>query len=157
MSSHHLAQLNVAQLKAPLDSPQLSEFVSNLDNINQLAETSPGFLWRYTTAPGGSAMESRLFGKDHIVTMSIWTDPERLHDFVYTSAHAPIMGQRKQWFERLPIAHQVLWWIPAGTRPTLLEASRKLEYLRANGPTSSAFTFKQVWPCPTMDTGESPL
>ena len=151
MPSHHLAQLNVAKLLAPLDSSQLSDFVANLDRINQLAETAPGFVWRYSTALGGSAVESRLFGRDQIVTMSIWTDTQSLHDFVYTSAHAPIMGQRKQWFERLPVAHQVLWWIPAGTRPTLLEGSRQLTHLRENGATSSAFTFKQSWPCPAVE------
>jgi hypothetical protein len=41
MSSYHLAQLNVARLLAPLDSPVLVDFVGNLDRINALAESSP--------------------------------------------------------------------------------------------------------------------
>ena len=46
MSSYQLAQLNVAAMKAPLDSPELKDFVDNLDRINALAEAAPGFAWR---------------------------------------------------------------------------------------------------------------
>lgn len=46
MSRYRLAQLNIATLKAPLDSPLLADFVANLDRINRLAEQSPGFEWR---------------------------------------------------------------------------------------------------------------
>lgn len=38
MSSHHLAQLNIAQLSSPLDSPELADFAANLDRINAIAE-----------------------------------------------------------------------------------------------------------------------
>ncbi len=38
MSSHELVQLNIARLLAPIDSPQLAEFVANLERINALAE-----------------------------------------------------------------------------------------------------------------------
>ena len=48
----HVAQLNVAKLRAPLDSPQLSELVGNLEPINALADASPGFVWRLQTDPG---------------------------------------------------------------------------------------------------------
>jgi hypothetical protein len=43
MSNYHIAELNVARLKAPLDSPELKDFVDNLDRINALAESSEGF------------------------------------------------------------------------------------------------------------------
>ena len=48
MASWQLAQLNIAQLSAPIYSPQLADFVDNLDRINALAEQAPGFVWRYT-------------------------------------------------------------------------------------------------------------
>ena len=41
--SHHLAQLNVARLRAPIDSPLLADFVAALDPVNELADASPGF------------------------------------------------------------------------------------------------------------------
>lgn len=42
----HLAQLNIARMLAPIDSPVMADFVANLDRINQLAEKSDGFVWR---------------------------------------------------------------------------------------------------------------
>ena len=44
--------------------------------------------------------------------------------------------------------HLVLWWIPAGTIPTIEEAKRRLDLLRANGPSPEAFTFKRRFPAP---------
>ena len=46
----HLAQLNIAKAKAPLDSPLLQDFVDNLDRINGIAEQSAGFIWRLQDA-----------------------------------------------------------------------------------------------------------
>jgi len=46
MSAYELAQLNVARMKEPLESPTMADFVANLDRINALAEGSPGFVWR---------------------------------------------------------------------------------------------------------------
>ena len=47
MASYELAQLNIAKMIAPLESPALADFVSNLDAINDLAENSAGFVWRF--------------------------------------------------------------------------------------------------------------
>ena len=46
MSTYHLAQLNIAQMNAPLDDPTMLGFVEQIDRINALAEQSPGFIWR---------------------------------------------------------------------------------------------------------------
>ncbi len=46
MSRYHLAQLNVGIATAPLDSDVMADFMNNLDRINALAESSPGFVWR---------------------------------------------------------------------------------------------------------------
>lgn len=148
MPTHHLAQLNIAHLADSLESPRLADFVANLDRINALAEAAPGFVWRYTGLSGESAMEAKLFGADHIVNMSVWTEKQSLHNYVYRSAHAEIMAQRKQWFLRASVANQVMWWLPADTTPTLVEAANKLQTLRTQGPTEAAFTFKQDWPAP---------
>jgi len=42
----------------------------------------------------------------------------------------------------------VLWWVPAGHVPDLTEAKQRLERLRAHGPTSDAFTFRQAFAPP---------
>ncbi|EAR07546.1 DUF3291 domain-containing protein [Reinekea blandensis] len=138
----HLAQLNIAELKAPLDSPELADFVNNLDRINALAESSPGFIWRLQT-DDGDATELRPFGDDVIVNISVWESIDALHNYVYRSAHTEIMKRRKEWFHRMVNAYSVLWWVPAGHQPTPAEAHERLTWLREKGPHAQAFTFKK--------------
>ena len=145
MSTHHLAQLNIARLLAPLDSPQLADFVANLDRINALAEASPGFVWRLQTEDG-DATSIDYFGNDQIVNLSVWESMEALHHYVYGTAHTEIMRRRKAWFHKLGEAHMALWWIPAGHVPTVEEAAARLNTLRELGPTAEAFTFKHAFP-----------
>jgi hypothetical protein len=147
MSEFHLAQLNIAILKEPLDSPLLADFVANLDRINALAESSPGYLWRLQTEEG-NATAFRPLGENTIVNMSVWKDLESLQQYVYKSAHIDIMRRRKEWFEHMSEAFLVLWWIPDNHRPTINEAIEKLEHLRQHGPTSNAFTFRKPFPAP---------
>ena len=52
MAEFHLAQLNVAKLKAPLDEPSMSGFVEALEPLNGLADGWPGFVWRLQTDAG---------------------------------------------------------------------------------------------------------
>ena len=147
MSQYELAQLNIAVLKEPLDSPLLADFVANLDRINALAEESPGFVWRLQT-DDGDATAVRPLGDDTIVNMSVWRDIDALMSYVYRSAHVEIMRRRREWFERMRESHMVLWWVRRGHRPTVIEAIAKLESLRANGPSADAFTFRHAFPAP---------
>ena len=147
MSSYQLAQLNIASLKAPLESPELKDFVDNLDRINALAEGSAGFVWRLK-GEGNDATSLRPLGEDVIVNMSVWRDLEALKDYVYRSGHVEIMRRRREWFARMAEAYLVLWWVPAGHVPTLAEASARLELLRREGPSSEAFTFGEAFGAP---------
>jgi hypothetical protein len=144
---HQLAQLNIARLTAPIDSPQLTDFVANLERINALAEASPGFVWRLKD-DGGDATAIRHFGDDVIINMSVWQDVASLQDYVYRSAHTEVLRRREEWFQKIREGHLVLWWVPAGHRPSLDEAGNSLEGLRKDGPTPDAFTFKKVYPPP---------
>lgn len=47
-----LAQVNIARLLAPLESPQLRGFVEALEPVNALADAAPGFRWRLQTEDG---------------------------------------------------------------------------------------------------------
>ena len=147
MASYQLAQLNIARLKAPIDSPQLADFVANLDRINALAERTHGFVWRLQ-GDGGDATGIDYFGADVIVNMSVWEDVETLRDYAFASGHVEIMRRRAEWFHKMAEAHAVLWWVPAGHRPSLEEAEERLNHLRANGPSRFAFTFKHAYPAP---------
>ena len=145
MQSYHLAQLNLAQLKYGLDAPEMRDFVDNIDQINLLAEQSPGFVWRFVSAPD-RADEIRVFGNNMLVNMSLWTDLESLKNFVYRTSHSQFIGRRKEWFERMQPAFMVLWWVPQGHIPSLQEADDRLNRLRDQGPSADAFTFKQPYP-----------
>jgi heme-degrading monooxygenase HmoA len=147
MSELELAQLNIAHLKAPIDSPLLAEFVANLDRINAIAEASDGFRWRLMT-DDGNATSLRPFGDDVLVNMSVWRDLEALRNYVYHSAHAEVMKRRREWFDRISEAHVVLWWIAVGHRPSISEAASRLENLRRHGPSPAAFTFGTAFPAP---------
>src|SRR5262245_227275 len=147
MSKYELAQLNVALMKEPLTSPTMADFVNNLDRINALAESSPGYVWRLQTEEG-DATALRPLGDDTLVNVSVWKDVESLNNYVYRSAHVEIMRRRKEWFDKMREAYVVLWWIPRGHRPTVTEAIARLELLRAKGPTQEAFTFRSAFPPP---------
>ena len=147
MADYELAQLNIAHMRAPLDSPMLADFVANLDRINARAEQSPGFVWRLQT-DDGNATAIRPFGAAFIVNLSVWKDLDALYDYVYKSAHVAVMRRRKEWFTKMREAYTVLWWIPAGHRPTVAEAKARLEHLRARGPSPDAFTFQQPYSSP---------
>jgi heme-degrading monooxygenase HmoA len=156
MTTHHLAQLNIGRIVAPLDSPQLAGFVARLDEINALAEASPGFIWRFQTE-AGDATALRPYDDDHIlVNFSVWESAESLHQYVYRTAHAELMRQRREWFERMEEAFMVLWWIPAGHRQTVEEAIGRLGHLRAHGPSVFAFTYRALFPAPDVAQPSAP-
>jgi hypothetical protein len=144
---YQLAQLNIAELKKPIDSPELSDFVNNLDRINQLAETSAGFVWRYETNEE-EAITDEVFGGNYIVNLSVWSDITSLHNYIYRSAHVEIMKRRKEWFHRMKEAYTVLWWVSSAHIPTTLEAKERLDSLHQNGPSQNSFTFKNPYSSP---------
>ena len=148
MPGYHVAQLNIGRLLAPLDTLQLAPFVEALEPINALADGTEGFVWRLQTEDG-NATAIRAFDDDMlIVNMSVWESVEALGDFVYRSDHVAVMRRRREFFERMAEAFMVLWWVPAGHRPTVAEAKDRLARLRRDGPTPEAFTFRERFPAP---------
>ena len=149
MPCWELAQLNIAKLLAPIDSPILADFVSELDWINLLAEQSPGFIWRLQSDVSNATELAHPFGDDTIVNMSVWDNVASLHDFTYRTVHAEVMSHRKKWFARMSGTYSVLWWVPQGHRPTTQTAQERLKLITERGPNSEAFSFKQVFEKPS--------
>jgi hypothetical protein len=144
-----LAQVNIARLLEPLDSPRLADFVAALEPVNALAEAAPGFVWRLVSDDGSDATALRIFDDEWLmVNASVWTSPLALFDFVYSDAHRAVLRRRREWFERLDAAVTALWWVPAGHRPTLTEMQERLVYLRENGPSRFAFRLGDDFPPP---------
>jgi hypothetical protein len=141
MPTQYLAQLNIGRLLAPIDAPEIADFANALDEINGLAESSPGFVWRLKDEVTNNAT-SLAYTDDPLLipNLSVWTSISQLSDFVYRTAHTPFLRRRREWFERMEVVF-VLWWIPTDHLPTVSEGLERLEDLRENGPTSRAFTF----------------
>ena len=156
MSRYQLAEINIAELKAPLDSPQLKDFVDNLDRINALAESSEGFIWRLK-GDGNDATSLRPLGDNVIVNMSVWKDAETLRNYVYNTAHVEILKRKREWFSRMSRAYMVLWWVAEGHEPTVAEAVARLEHLRKHGATAEAFTFGEAFAAPDAVAAGAPF
>lgn len=148
MSQYHLAQLNIATAIASMESEVMSEFVENLERINQLGEDSPGFVWRLKDETGDATSIQVYDNPNVIVNLTVWQDPDSLKHFIFKTDHANFLKRKKQWFESSREATYVLWWIPAGHLPDLAEAKGKLEHLRDHGETTHAFSFKRLFSSP---------
>lgn len=149
---HHLAQLNIGRMVAPTDDPRVAPFMDALDEINALADASPGFVWRLQTEDGNATAVRPYDDEEILVNMSVWADLESLADYVYRSDHTAFLRRRREWFVKPDGPIMVLWWVPAGHIPTLDEATARLDTLIEHGPTPQAFTFRRPFP----PTGTAP-
>jgi len=146
--NYQLAQVNIARILAPLTDPIMAGFVARLDDINALADGSPGFVWRLQTEEG-DATALRPYEDDRIiVNLSVWASLDDLFAFVYKSQHQEVKRLRRQWFERIDDYFISLWWVPAGHIPSVEEAKERLEYLREHAETPYAFSFKKSFSAP---------
>lgn len=146
MAQFHIAQVNIGRVKAPLDNPIMAGFVTRLDEINALADRSPGFVWRLQTTEG-NATYLRPYDDDRIlINMSVWETVEALKHYVYRTVHAELLRQRHDWFEKFSAAYLALWWVPVGHIPGIDEAKKRLAHLDLHGPSQFAFTFKSLCP-----------
>ena len=144
----HVAQINIATALYPQDDQRMSRFFAQLDDVNALADSSPGFIWRLQSETG-NATDIRVADDPlMIVNMTVWQSVEALFDFAYKSAHSKVVADRRQWFKRPDGEYQVLWWVPAGHRPTVDEGLTRLGLLQTYGPGPQAFTFKTKFPPP---------
>jgi hypothetical protein len=155
-----LAQVNVARLRAPLDSVELAAFVAALDPVNASADAAAGFVWRLQTEDG-NATAVRAFEWDTagsagvIVNLSVWDSVETLAAWVFGGMHRDVLRRRREWFHRVDEATFALWWVPHGHRPSTDEAERGVRLLRDRGPTPAAFTFRHFYSPPDGDPSAS--
>ena len=140
---HHVAQINIGRAVGDVDGPELADFMALLDPINALADAAPGFVWRMQDENGNNTSLRPYEDDRMIVNMSVWESIDALYEFVYRTAHVEVFKRRREWFERFESTYMALWWVPAGTIPTVEDAKLRLASLDEHGPTPYAFTFKQ--------------
>ena len=144
----HLSQVNIGRLVAPQGDPRVEPFFAALGRINALADASPGFVWRLQDGGGNAMGISYAPDASMVINMSVWSSADALFDFVYRSAHTSVMARRRDYFAAIGGAYQALWWIEAGTVPTISDALSKLWLIDRFGPSPQAFTFKAQFPAP---------
>jgi hypothetical protein len=157
MGDWHLAQVNIARFRKPVEDPANADFMNALDHVNALAEAASGFVWRLK-GEGNNATDLKPYDDPNIaVNMSVWESVEALAGFVYRNLdHRGVMRRRREWFEEMPV-YMALWWVPAGHVPTVEEATARLALLERLGPTAEAFTFKAPFAAPSGDDVEPVL
>src|SRR5579871_3588349 len=98
---YQIAEINIAQMKDVIDSETMAGFVKRLDEINALAESAPGFVWRLK-GDNNDATSLRPYEDEFIiVNMSVWDSIEALYQFTYYSNHVEVFRQRREWFNLL--------------------------------------------------------
>jgi len=155
---YHLAQVNVARMRANAADSLMSDFRSRIDEMNSLAEGSRGFVWRLR----GSEIrpeELLVFEKysppfnpeRFFYNMSVWENADDLKRYVFNSTHVEMIRGKSRWMDHFDGVSLALWWIPAGHRPTVAESAERLLAVREKGATPFAFTFKNSFPMPTKN------
>lgn len=154
MNAYCLAQINIARGRAPIDDASMRGFAARLEEINQLAERSPGFIWRLKAEGGRSSSYVRAFDDPcMLINLSLWTSLTALREYVYHSDHVQLLRARASWFVPMSGPAVALWWVPSGSVISLEHGRERLAMLATLGPTPAAFTFKRPFPAPTAAAG----
>ena len=131
----HLAQFNISRLRQPIGHPDTRSFEDLLDEVNELAAQSPGFVWRH----GIDSRDTDVTAYDDplvLVNASVWESLTHLRDFAFRGLHRDVFRRRAEWMDG---SAAVMWWVPAGTVPTLDECTRRLWFAEQFGTGPYAF------------------
>ena len=153
---YYLAQINIALMKAPIEDPVMAEFAAALNEVNAVADQSPGFVWRLQTSSGNATNIRAYPDPRMLVNLSVWRSLEQLKVYVYKSLHGDFFVRRRKWFEKYQGEHFAMWWIPTDYLPTVEEGKAKLEYLALHGDSPECFTFAKPYLPPVVARHNNP-
>ena len=84
--------------------------MTNLDAVNELAEESPGFVWRLQDE-SGNATAIRAFDDETILpNLTVWESVDALKAYVFKSDHAAFLRRRREWFEPMDDRPEPTTW-----------------------------------------------
>lgn len=98
--NYALAQANIARALASMDDPIMQDFANALDEINQLAEKTEGFIWRMQDETGNSTNIKIFEDGMLLINMSVWEDADSLFGYTYKSDHVKFFRRKREWFDR---------------------------------------------------------
>lgn len=142
-ADHHLAEFNLGVLKYDWDDPRVADFQNGLDLVNGVAMRSAGFVWMLD----GDGMEAAQLDPNGALggnprtasTLSVWEDAASLEHFVWNTVHKRFYDRKAEWYDHTDAVRLVMWWVPAGHRPTVDEAMERIRHLEQHGPSEFAF------------------
>ena len=136
--NRHLAQLNIATLRHPIDDPRIADFVDALPLVNGAGEKTPGYVWRLQS-DSGDATDIQVFDDPLvIVNLTVWESLEALKRFAYRGVHRDFFRRREEWFVA-GASRTALWWLPTSVLPCTDDAKRRLDFIDAFGTSPYAF------------------
>ena len=118
----------------------MAEFTARIDEINQVAEASPGFIWRYTGDVDPSRLPPPWNDERLFFNMSVWLDVESFRRFVYQAPHVELIRRRSEWTEPLGDPPHVMWSIDPGETPTVPQAIAQLRAAEQGGSGRGSIT-----------------
>jgi hypothetical protein len=139
-----LAQLNLAKPRYPLDDPRMAEVMDNLNRINELGKAAPGFVWILEDDSGNATAIHAFEDPSILINLTVWESIETLRAFAYQTEHVDYVRRRHEWFEPMK-PYMVLWWVPAGSLPSISDSKDRIAHFATHGPTPYAFTFSRLF------------
>ena len=131
----HLAQLNVAHMRAPIDSPELADFVAALSPSTRLADAAPGFVWRLKEGD-----EPRGPRSSTTTATTCWSTSRcgsratRCGTSSTAAATWAYCSGAGSGSCAMAEPYTVMWWIPEGPIRRWPRAMERLERLKARRP-----------------------
>lgn len=143
--SNPIAHFNVARLLHPPGDPRVAEFALNTVRVNEVAERSPGFFWRWkdeaTTIVGSGGDQAADTDPNLAISLSVWETRDALRFFVQKTLHGAFLRRRHEWFSPWDGPNYVIWpWKGSGT-PSNREGWVRLDRLKREGPSAEAHDF----------------
>lgn len=132
-----LARFCIERLREPLGEFPSLGFTEQFARLQQATDIADGFVWRPEEIPANNPCS--------VATLNVWESQEALQSFVAGPVHRPFSLLHDQWFERPSAAQEVVWWVTSDHLPTIAEATERLKMLRAEGPSTRAFTLSECF------------
>ncbi len=113
----HLAQLNIGRPLYANDDPRFAGFMDNLERINKLGASMPGFVWIHKD-DSGHAMDMPTPWPDMAANLTVWETAEDLERFVWNTVHARFYNRKPNGSRRwtMPISSCGGWKRGTGPR-----------------------------------------
>jgi hypothetical protein len=134
-----IAQMNWGRMLYPLDDPRMQEFADHLDEVYNIAEQAPGFIWRIDGTQLTKEMSELGDDGKTSTTVSVWESISDLHHYTYQGQHGMYLDRAQEWFEVVEGPQLVMWNVEKDVKPSFKDAQKRMDYLKEHGDSDYAY------------------